>query len=107
MANLPTTPEATTDAPTEVKREARFCPFCGQEGTLKDCGGAGYVEKGCWDGKHYCYEGDLPGKRCTACGGMFSLDVDEDDVHSDCPCRSGKCDEEEACEYYNAKKDAA
>jgi hypothetical protein len=69
--------------------DARFCPQCGREGTLQQVAGdeaIGRVERGCYDGTRYCFEGPLPTLKCAACGFGFASDVTDEDVHEDCTC---------------------
>jgi hypothetical protein len=80
---------ATNAEPENDARDKRapiFCPFCGVRDTLEETEGSGFLEAGCYDGRTYCFEGNLPGMACSACGGTFSLDLDDDDVHEDCGC---------------------
>jgi hypothetical protein len=80
--------ERLNSAPTlsDVGDVPQVCPFCGSVGTLTSTAGAGFIEKGCWNGKAYCYEGDLPGYVCNRCNHDFTLDVDEDTIHAECDC---------------------
>lgn len=69
--------------------DATFCPHCGNKDTLRDAAddeAIGHVEKGCYDGSRYCYEGPLPTLQCDACGFTFAIDVTEDEIHDDCSC---------------------
>lgn len=80
--------ERLNTAPTlcDVSDVPQVCPFCGSVGTLTTSPGAGFIEKGCWNGRSYCYEGDLPGYACSRCNHDFTLDIDDDFIHSECNC---------------------
>lgn len=96
---------ALTPAGDAPQSQPCFCPWCGHQ-TLKPTAGAGFVKKGCWSGRHYCYEGDLPGFACADCNHVFTVDLDDDEIHADCECQtSPDCE----CGRYDAasERDAA
>lgn len=91
-----------TTSETPVATTPRFCPWCGGVDTLKECSVSGpWVESGCWNGKRYCYEGDTqPGYSCSVCERVFSVGIDEEDIHDDCSCVTGDCEDGKDCPHY-------
>lgn len=86
---------------TTTPTEPTFCPYCGKSGCLKETTSGGDLELGCWDGKNFCWDGPAPAYVC-ACGGVFTRPPTEDEIHSDCACLRGQCEDEDGCDVYVA-----
>lgn len=70
--------------------EPKLCPFC-EARTLKETQGSTLTEFGCFDGRSYCYEGELQGWFCTACKQDFFVEPTLEEIHTNCVCRRGDC----------------
>lgn len=84
------------------------CPFCRAE-TLTPTQGSSFAEFDCWDGREYCWEGELSGYSCESCKHDFFLEPSFDEIHEGCECSNGRCDNGKDCvayiEFQRQKKD--